>query len=132
MTAAIQEADVPLEQPPSKRVTEYQLMWRAFRRDPLAVGSLVIIILFVAGAIFAPWLTPYPGQGLGDPNILEKFTAPNSAHPLGTDYLGRDVLARVLYGGRSSLSIGFLFTISIACKSCPPLSRKSISFPSAY
>ncbi len=108
MATTIQKADVPLEQPPSKRVTEYQLIWRAFRRDPLAVGSLVIIILFLAGAIFAPWLTPYPEQGLGEPNILEKFTAPNRAHLLGTDYLGRDVLARVLYGGRSSLSIGFL------------------------
>ena len=115
MSTAIQETDVPLEQPPSKRVTEYQLMWRAFRRDPLAVASLIIIVLFVLGAIFAPWLTPYPGQGLGDPNILEKFTAPNLAHPLGTDYLGRDVLARVLYGGRSSLSIGFLVVfISVA------------------
>ncbi len=111
MTTAIHEADVPLEQPPINRVTEYQLMWRAFRRDPLAVGSLVIITLFLAGAIFAPWLTPYPEQGLGDPNILEKFTAPNSAHWLGTDYLGRDVLARILYGGRSSLSIGFLVVI---------------------
>ncbi len=108
MTVAFQEADVPPEQSPSKRVTEYQLMWRAFRRDPLAVGSLVIIILFTLGAIFAPWLTPYPEQGLGDPNILEKFVAPSATHLLGTDYLGRDVLARVLYGGRSSLSIGFL------------------------
>jgi peptide/nickel transport system permease protein len=108
MTVAFREADIPLEQPPSKRVTEYQLMWRAFRRDPLAVTSLIVIIIFVVGAVFAPWLTPYPDQGLGDPNILEKFVAPDATHPLGTDYLGRDVLARVLYGGRSSLSIGFL------------------------
>ncbi|RME79156.1 MAG: ABC transporter permease [Chloroflexi bacterium] len=86
-------------------------MLQAFRRDPLAVVSLVVILLFVLGAVFAPWLTPYPDQGLGNPNIIEKFQPPGPTHPLGTDYLGRDVLARILYGGRSSLSIGFLVVI---------------------
>ena len=90
------------------RFREYHLMLQAFRRDILAVLSLVVIVLFVLGAILAPLLTPYPGQGRGDPNILEKFRPPSSAHPLGTDYLGRDVWARILFGGRSSLSIGFL------------------------
>jgi peptide/nickel transport system permease protein len=90
------------------RFREYHLMLQAFRRDILAVLSLVVIVLFVLGAILAPLLTPYAGQGRGDPNILEKFRPPSSAHPLGTDYLGRDVWARILFGGRSSLSIGFL------------------------
>jgi len=90
------------------RFREYRLMLQAFRRDILAVLSLVVIVLFVLGAILAPLLTPYAGQGRGDPNILEKFRPPSSAHPLGTDYLGRDVWARILFGGRSSLSIGFL------------------------
>lgn len=99
------------ELPEIKRVSELQLMWRAFRRDPLAVVSLLILLIFILGAIFAPFLTPYPQQGLGDPNILEKFNPPGVDHPLGTDYLGRDVLARILYGGRSSLTIGFLVVI---------------------
>jgi len=90
------------------RFKEYRLMARAFRRDPLAVASLIVILLFVLGAIFAPVLTPYPEQGRGAPNILEKFQPPSREHPLGTDYLGRDVLARILFGGRSSLTIGFL------------------------
>lgn len=90
------------------RVRDIGLMWRAFRRDPLAVISLVLIAFFVLGAILAPVLTPYPEQGRGEPNILEKFQPPSRAHPLGTDYLGRDVWARILFGGRSSLSIGFL------------------------
>ena len=92
----------------SARYQEYRLMLGAFRRDILALISLVIILVFVIGAIFAPWLTPYPDQGRGEPNILEKFQPPSWKHPLGTDYLGRDVLARILFGGRSSLSIGFL------------------------
>lgn len=93
------------------RFKELNMMLRAFRRDPLAVISLVVIVLFVLGAILAPVLTPYAGQGLGEPNVLEKFVPPSRAHPLGTDYLGRDVLARILYGGRSSLSVGLLVVI---------------------
>ena len=83
-------------------------MIRAFWRDPLAVVSLFAILVFIMGAIFAPLLTPYADQGRGDPNILEKFNPPSNLHPLGTDYLGRDVLARILFGGRVSLSMGLL------------------------
>lgn len=101
------------------RLKEYGLMLQAFRRDPLAVVSLIVILLFVLGAIFAPWLTPYPEQGRGDPNILEKFQPPSQDHPLGTDYLGRDVFARLLYGGRSSLSIGFLVVFIAATIGIP-------------
>ena len=93
------------------RFQEFGLMLQAFRRDPLAVVSLAVIVVFVLGAIFAPWLTAYPEQGRGEPNILEKFRPPSRAHPLGTEYLGRDVLARLLFGGRNSLGIGFLVVI---------------------
>ena len=109
MTSLVPELEVPLEEIPEKeRVSEFHLMWRAFRRDPLAVISLGILLLFIIGAIFAPFLSPYPEEGLGGPNILEKFDAPSDKHLLGTDYLGRDVLSRIMYGGRSSLSIGLL------------------------
>jgi peptide/nickel transport system permease protein len=79
-----------------------------FRQDRIAVASVSIILIFALGAIFASYLTPYPGQGLGEPNIVEKFRPPSLAHPFGTDNLGRDLLARILFGGRNSLSIGFL------------------------
>jgi peptide/nickel transport system permease protein len=95
----------------ASRRKEYSLMLLAFTRDPLAVASLVIIILFILGAIFASLLTPYAAQGRGDPNILEKFKPPSSVHLLGTDYLGRDVLARILFGARVSLSMGFLVVL---------------------
>jgi len=86
-------------------------MVRAFRRDWLGVFSLLVIVAFVLGTIFAPYLTPYPEEGRGEPNLVNKFLPPSREHPFGTDYLGRDVLARVLFGGRSSLSIGFLVVI---------------------
>jgi len=92
-------------------LAEYRLMVRAFRRDWLGVFSLLVIVAFVLGTIFAPYLTPYPEEGRGEPNLVNKFLPPSREHPFGTDYLGRDVLARVLFGGRSSLSIGFLVVI---------------------
>ncbi len=95
------------------RFLESGLMWRAFRRDRLALVSLFIIALFVLGAIFAPWLTPYPDQGMGKANLAEKLEPPSRAHPLGTDDLGRDLLARILLGSRPSLTTGF-FVVALA------------------
>jgi peptide/nickel transport system permease protein len=90
------------------RFQEYGLMWRAFRRDRLALISLAIILAIVLAAVLAPWLAPYPRQARGASNLGEKLDPPSRTHPLGTDDLGRDVLSRMLYGSRPSLSIGFL------------------------
>ncbi len=95
-------------------------MLRAFGRDRLAVISLLIVLAFVLGAIFAPHLTPYPAEGRGEPNIVNKFLPPGPGHPLGTDNLGRDLLARILFGGRSSLPMGFL-VVAIAVSIGTPL-----------
>lgn len=119
MTTAVELTPAPADQR-AARFREFGLMVQAFRRDPLAVASLVVIILFILSAILAPVLAPYPEQGLGDPNLKEKFKPPSREHLLGTDYLGRDVLSRILYGGRSSLSIGFLVVI-LACAIGIPL-----------
>jgi len=105
--------------PPPRSVGEYRLMWRAFRRDPLAIVSLAVIGIFVAAAVFAPWLAPYPGQGMGVPDITAKFLPPSWSHLFGTDYLGRDVLSRIIYGGRSSLTIGFLVVFIAALIGVP-------------
>jgi peptide/nickel transport system permease protein len=78
------------------------------RRDPLALLAIVIILIAIIGATFAPLLAPYPEQGQGTPDITSKFIAPNRDHPLGTDDVGRDILSRLLFGGRISLSVGIL------------------------
>jgi peptide/nickel transport system permease protein len=95
-------------------------MWRAFRRDRLAVISLVIIAIFILAAVFAPWLAPYPDQGMGKANLGEKLDPPSSVHLLGTDDLGRDLLSRILLGSRPSLSIG-LFVVGLAMLIGTPL-----------
>ena len=84
-----------------------------FRRDKLAVVCMYVIVFMIFIAIAAPILTPYPEQGLGDPNLGEKFTAPNFAHPFGTDDLGRDILARVMFGARTSFIASFAI-VSVA------------------
>jgi peptide/nickel transport system permease protein len=110
MSATVEVPDTGAAQR-TARFQELGLMARAFRRDWLAVASMVVIILFIVMAVFAPWLAPYPDQGRGAPNLVEKFEPPSREHPLGTDYLGRDVLSRVMFGGRSSLTIGLLVVL---------------------
>lgn len=78
------------------------------RRDALAWVSGLIILLFVVSAVFAPLLTTRPAEGEGEPNPPEKLLAPSAEHLFGTDHLGRDLYARVLFGGRTALALGLL------------------------
>jgi peptide/nickel transport system permease protein len=84
-------------------------LWReAFerlRRDPGAIAGVVLVLVFVVAAVFAPWIAPYSPleQGLGGHLTAE---APSAAHPFGLDQLGRDQFSRVVYGARYSLLIG--------------------------
>ena len=81
---------------------------RAVLRRPGAGLSLLFLTALVLAAVFAPWLTPYAAQGAGVPDIGHKLLAPSWAHPFGTDEMGRDLLARVLYGARTSLALAAL------------------------
>lgn len=72
----------------------------------LKIGTSVLTLIVLAG-VFAPWLTPY------DPyyqDLLNALQAPTWAHPFGTDMFGRDIFARVLYGIRIDMQIGFFTT----------------------
>jgi peptide/nickel transport system permease protein len=94
--------------------TPWRMASRRFFRHRLAAAGLVISLLLILSAVFAPWLAP------ADPlriNVLNKFAPPGSdGFLLGTDEMGRDLLSRLLYAGRISLSVGFvamLVTVSI-------------------
>jgi peptide/nickel transport system permease protein len=80
---------------------------RAFGRNRLALVGMVAIGLFYLVAVLTPFLAPYDPVHQGD-LASQRFLAPNAAHPLGTDQFARDVLSRLLYGARVSLSIGFI------------------------
>lgn len=70
----------------------------AYRRDRAGVAGLAVLALVVLTSVFAPLLAPYDPMALNPP-----LAAPGSAHPFGTDQIGRDVLSFMLWGGRVSL-----------------------------
>lgn len=73
------------------------------RRNTLALVGFVILILMVALIVVGPWVIVYSPTKL---DILHKLAAPSASHWLGTDAFGRDVLTRIMYGGRATLAIG--------------------------
>jgi peptide/nickel transport system permease protein len=76
---------------------------RAFFSNRLAVFGTAVMAVFVVMAVFAPLVAPYDPL---DQNLPEKFDGPSLAHPFGQDELGRDILSRVIYGARISLTAG--------------------------
>jgi len=79
-------------------------MWHRFCRNRGAVAGLVILSLFLSVALIAPITTKYAPE---ENHLDQKLLEPTLAHLLGTDHLGRDILARLAFGARFSLMIGF-------------------------
>lgn len=90
---------------PAPHVSQRQRMWRTFRRNKASVAGLVMVILVVAVAIFAPLLSPHDPY---EQEARERLSAPSLEHPLGQDDYGRDVLSRTIYAARISLLVGVL------------------------
>ncbi|HLF86427.1 MAG TPA: ABC transporter permease [Nitrospiria bacterium] len=82
---------------------------RGFKKNWLVLAAGLLIIIITIGAIFAPLLAPYPFD-LQDPERI--LSPPDMGHIMGTDRLGRDLLSRLIYGSRVSLSIGFFTALS--------------------
>jgi peptide/nickel transport system permease protein len=80
------------------------MVWRRFRRHPGAIAGSIMLGIIILTVILAP-LSPYDPVTSDIPNRLQP---PSLAHPFGTDQLGRDLLTRCLYGGRVSLTVGFM------------------------
>lgn len=78
-----------------------------YRRSRLGMAAAIVVVAFVLAAVFAPWLTPYPDAGRGAPDLPIRLQGPDWSHWLGTDDLGRDVLARLLFGTRTALVVAF-------------------------
>lgn len=95
---------LPLPATPAPSRSYWLVVWRQLRRDPVALASAMVVLLIVAAAVFAPWLAP------ADPykaSMLRRLLPIGSeGYLLGTDELGRDMLSRIMYGGRISLLMG--------------------------
>ena len=80
---------------------------RVFNRNKTSWAGLVLLLFMVSLAVLAPWISPYDPV---DQNILSRLSPASAEHLLGTDQFGRDILSRILWGARISLSVG---TISV-------------------
>lgn len=80
---------------------------RKFFRNKLSVVGMVLVLLMLICAVFAPLITGLLGVDPYTATMQERFQAPSVAHLFGTDNLGRDIFARVLYGAQISMTVGF-------------------------
>jgi len=87
--------------------TQWALAWEAFRRNQLAVAAAAVVLLAYLLALLTPLIAPFDPALQGE-LTTERLLPPSSLHPLGTDQFARDVLSRVLYGARISMTIGFV------------------------
>ena len=83
-------------------------LWARYRKSPMAMIGLVIFALILLGAIFADVITPYH---MAIDMAGNRFELPSTAHLLGTDNYGRDILARILHGSRISIIMGIGSTV---------------------
>jgi ABC-type dipeptide/oligopeptide/nickel transport system permease subunit len=117
MSDIVLPGDLPVE--PTATVSRphtFWQVWRRFRRNRLAMLALLFILLQTLVAIFAAQVAPYdPYQA----DYMATWQLPSRAHWLGTDDLGRDVLSRLVYGSRVSLSVGVLSQVVIVLIGLP-------------
>ncbi len=98
--------EIPIAESDAARAhdTMAAMVWRRFRRHPGAVGGSIVLAILVLGIVLVAF-SPYDPESSDMPSRLQP---PSWKHPFGTDALGRDLLTRVLYGGRISLTVGLM------------------------
>ncbi|PTM55154.1 peptide/nickel transport system permease protein [Phreatobacter oligotrophus] len=87
----------------AEHVSPWLDAWRKFRRHKLAVASTVILGAIILAVIVGPWVWRVP---INEIDFTARLAPPSPKHPFGTDDLGQDLLARMIYGGRISLAVG--------------------------
>lgn len=83
--------------------TPAQIIWGKFRRHRIALVAAGVLLFMLAACLAAPWIAPYEFDAI---DLRNTRRPPTFEHMMGTDDLGRDLLTRVLYGGRISLTVG--------------------------
>ena len=82
-------------------------VWQRLRHNRMAVAGFLVLAFLALAAVIGPWLSPYSYEQM---DLIRGATPPSAAHWLGTDVNGRDLLTRLLYGGRVSLAVGLCAT----------------------
>jgi peptide/nickel transport system permease protein len=96
----------------AKKRSQWADVWRRLKKSNTAVMGLILIVIFLCLAIFAPFIADYEEDALAM-NVRQRLQAPTVEHWFGTDEFGRDIFARIVYGTRISLFVGVI-SVSIA------------------
>ncbi|NLU24569.1 MAG: ABC transporter permease [Clostridiales bacterium] len=99
-----------------KKQSQIKEIWRRFKKNKGSMIGLIMLLLLAFFLIFANLFTSY--DAAITQNLSEKLAGPSAQHLFGQDSYGRDILARVLYGGRTSISIAVLATLSSCVVGC--------------
>lgn len=103
------EADVNVNEIKKEDIiSPWKIAWKRLKKNKLALTGLFILIFMVLMSIVGPWISPYDMETIDLGNVS---SAPTAQHLLGTDSVGRDVLTRIMYAGRISLSVGVVAVV---------------------
>lgn len=100
---------------PLRKRGQWRDIWRRLCRNKLAVVSMVVLILIVLSAVFAPVIAPYD---YAKQDIANAFAMPSLEHPMGTDNYGRDIFSRIIWGGRISLLVSLASVVMALILGC--------------
>lgn len=92
------------------------MVWFRFKKNKLAMCGLIVLALMAAAILLAPLYVDY--QNVFKQRIVDKFQSPSAEHLFGTDQFGRDLFARIVYGGRISLFMGLAVVAISFCAGC--------------
>lgn len=92
-----------------RKSSEFRRVCRQFSKNKAAMAGLIIFLFEILFAVLAPWITPYNYATM---DMSAQFALPSLLHPFGCDDVGRDILARILYGARYSLSLGIIAALA--------------------
>ncbi len=112
----------------TKKRSQWRDVWLRLCRNKLAMIAMVVVLLLVLVAIFADFVAPYPYDAIDPVNAMQY---PSAEHWLGTDNFGRDILSRVIYGGRISLLVAVM-AVAIALISGSLLGATAAYFGGIY
>ena len=90
-----------------KKQNQVKEIWLRLKKNKTSVLGLIIIGIIIFLSVISGFIYDYETDIINQ-NISQRLQSPSSDHPFGTDELGRDILARIIYGSRTSLSIGFI------------------------